>query len=294
MGLLNRECFEMSLYFLLLLFHLCLSDLNCQGSGRLSPASCAWSCQVKEAETGVCDPDGNCLCSGELEDPDEIFENDSDDSEDVRGLPKFLKKGIFIPLSRNYVFRSRSNLMRPSYFDLPNALNFYIPVNDDGDALGAWYIWPPEGPASFESLSSKQTLVVYMHGNSKDRGFSYRVSLYKLLTSLGYHILTFDYRDYGDSSPVSLSETTTDEDGKAVFRWVEEMVKPDDKPRIVLWGHSLGTAIATRTLMDIQEDGVHREARILNAKADCAGQLRADGEGGGCDVVLAGPLLAVD
>ena len=80
--------------------------------------------------------------------------------------------------------------MRPSYFDLPNAINFYIPVNDNGDALGkvtfenicehispiqnvliiipgAWYIWPPEGPASFESLSSKQTLVVYMHGNSK-------------------------------------------------------------------------------------------------------------------------------
>ena len=53
---------------------------------------------------------------------------------------------------------------------------------------------------------------------------------------------------------MSLSETTTVEDGKAVFRWVAEMVKPDDKPRIVLWGHSLGTAIATRTLRDIQED----------------------------------------
>ena len=54
------------------------------GSGRLSPASCAWSCKVKETETGVCNADGNCICSGELEDPDEIFENNSDDSEDVR------------------------------------------------------------------------------------------------------------------------------------------------------------------------------------------------------------------
>ena len=61
-------------------------------------------------------------------------------------------------------------------------------------------------------------------------------------------------RAYGDSSPVSLSERTTVEDGRAVFRWLQEMVRPDDKPRIVLWGHSLGTAIATRTLRDIQED----------------------------------------
>lgn len=102
-----------------------------------------------------------------------------------------------------------------------------------------------------------------------DRGFSYRVSLYKLLTRLGYHILTFDYRcrdlilsllshfdhrAYGDSSPASLSERTAVEDGRAVFRWIQEIVRSDDRPRIVLWGHSLGTAIATRTLLDIQED----------------------------------------
>ena len=61
-------------------------------------------------------------------------------------------------------------------------------------------------------------------------------------------------RAYGDSSPVSLSETTAVEDGRAVFRWIQEMVRSDDKPRIVLWGHSLGTAIATRTLVEIQED----------------------------------------
>ena len=27
-------------------------------------------------------------------------------------------------------------MLSPSYFDLPNAVNFYIPVNDEGDALG--------------------------------------------------------------------------------------------------------------------------------------------------------------
>ena len=61
-------------------------------------------------------------------------------------------------------------------------------------------------------------------------------------------------RAYGDSSPVSLSESTAVEDGRAVFRWLQEMVRPDDSPRLVVWGHSLGTAIATRTLVEIQED----------------------------------------
>ena len=31
------------------------------------------------------------------------------------------------------------------------------------------------------------------------------------------------------------------------------MLQSQARPRIVLWGHSLGTAIATRTLMEIQE-----------------------------------------
>lgn len=34
---------------------------------------------MKAAETGVCDVEGNCQCSGELEEPEEIFENHPDD-----------------------------------------------------------------------------------------------------------------------------------------------------------------------------------------------------------------------
>ena len=58
---------------------------------------------MKEAETGVCDADGNCLCSGELEDPDEIFENNSNDSEDVR-------VGVFICRPNETDFFSRGCL----------------------------------------------------------------------------------------------------------------------------------------------------------------------------------------
>lgn len=67
---------------------------------------------------------------------------------------------------------------------------------------------------SVSEVSSYQNDLCFL---SPDRGFSYRISLYNKLTELGFHVLAFDYRSYGDSSPVRLSETTTVEDGLAVF-----------------------------------------------------------------------------
>ena len=51
-----------------------------------------------------------------------------------------------------------------------------------------------------------------------------------------------------------MSERTAVEDGRAVFRWLQEILLADDRPGLVVWGHSLGTAIATRTVMEVQED----------------------------------------
>ena len=99
----------------------------------------------------MCDGRGRCVCQGELERPDDLFQVEDSQEYDAgvgrkyssschhvynhKVLPNFLKKVIFLPLSRSYIFRSRSNLMTPSYFGLQNAVNFYIPVNDE-DAVG--------------------------------------------------------------------------------------------------------------------------------------------------------------
>ena len=54
---------------------------------------------------------------------------------------------------------------------------------------------------------------------------------------------------------MALSETTAVEDGKAVMRWTGEVLRgARQSPRIIMWGHSLGTAIATRTLVEIEEE----------------------------------------
>ena len=56
---------------------------------------------MKAAETGVCDVEGNCLCSGEREDPGQIFEHseDDDDTGDVGvGICiDHMKLKIFLP-----------------------------------------------------------------------------------------------------------------------------------------------------------------------------------------------------
>ena len=68
----------------------------------------------------------------------------------------------------------------------------------------------------------------------------------RMLVSLGVHVLAVDYRSYGDSSRVALTEASVVEDGRAALAWVEARVAP--QAQVILWGHSLGTAIATRYL----------------------------------------------
>ena len=134
-------------------------------------------------------------------------------------------------------------------FGLENAENFYI--STENGTLGAWYLWPAGNPnMTITDLQENSTLIIYMHGNSLDRGLSYRVELYKVLTNLGFHVITFDYRSYGDSSHVKLSEKTVVDDGKAVLQWVTDLYQQRSSklpgPNIIVWGHSLGTAVATR------------------------------------------------
>jgi len=227
-----------------------LSDKTCStGQQNSINSACDWECKLHQHVSGTC-IDNTCKCDGQMgsESFEKLFENDNNDT--LSGLPYFLKNVIFLPLTRTYIFRSRSDLLSPQHYGLDNAENFYIPTANGG-VLGLWYIWPAHSNENIKHLSQNETLVVYMHGNSLDRGFFYRIGLYKMLISLGYHVLAFDYRSYGDSTRVALSETTTLEDGQAVLSWLSNMLDikdTRDSPNIILWGHSLGTSIATRTL----------------------------------------------
>ncbi|XP_053962955.1 lysophosphatidylserine lipase ABHD12 isoform X2 [Anastrepha ludens] len=84
------------------------------------------------------------------------------------------------------------------------------------------------------------TIVLYLHGNTASRGSGHRVEMYQVLRKLGYHVLSLDYRGYGDSDPVSPTEEGIVRDGLAVYEYIRNMTTNP----IFIWGHSLGTGVA--------------------------------------------------
>ena len=64
-------------------------------------------------------------------------------------------------------------------------------------------------------------------------------------SGLGYKVLAIDYRGFADSShPPELSEASLLEDALTSVTWLRPRLGPGD--RLVLWGHSLGAAVACR------------------------------------------------
>lgn len=95
-------------------------------------------------------------------------------------------------------------------------------------------------------------IILYLHGNSNSRGASHRIELYQVLRELGYHILALDYRSYGDSTKVSPSEIGVVRDAISVYNYITSITKNP----VFLWGHSLGTGIATHMLSLLAKNNV--------------------------------------
>lgn len=147
--------------------------------------------------------------------------------------------------------------------------------------LGAWHILPESKlPSCITTHDDNRTfiedklafsdtrpIVLYVHGNGGNRGGDHRSRLYrKLAYDFDYHIITFDYRGYGDSTFV---EPTTDgltSDADFIYRW---LLKQNNvlKNRIIVWGHSLGTAVAIRMVANLP-DSMQPSRLILEAPLD--------------------------
>ncbi|XP_068145176.1 lysophosphatidylserine lipase ABHD12 isoform X1 [Drosophila tropicalis] len=85
------------------------------------------------------------------------------------------------------------------------------------------------------------TVVLYLHGNTATRGSGHRSEVYKLLRNLNYHVFSFDYRGYADSDPVSPTEEGVVRDAFMVYEYIANITSNP----IIIWGHSLGTGVAT-------------------------------------------------
>ena len=85
-----------------------------------------------------------------------------------------------------------ANLSDPQSFGLVKCEQLFL----DGNAgkIGAWFVSP-----SSKQYIKKGAYIIYLHGNGGTRADKHRVEFVKRLSKMGYHVLTIDYRGYGDS-----------------------------------------------------------------------------------------------
>lgn len=132
----------------------------------------------------------------------------------------------------NYLVNPFVNYSDPESRGISNTKNFYIQGQDG--RLGVWHV---HAEGSYEIDDSKP-IVLYMHGNAYSRNAKHRIGLYKVLSSLGCHVVALDYRGYGDSDGFP-SEQGLINDSLTTFNWVKNNA---NHSQIFLWGHSLGAA----------------------------------------------------
>jgi len=145
----------------------------------------------------------------------------------------------------------------PESEGLSGARNFYLKT-DKNVEVGVWHILPKDlihlsqnKDRSWyeEQLSNGSPIVIYMHGNTGSRAREHRLNLYSVLQQLNCHVIAFDYRGYADSSPTVPTKSGVVHDAHKVYEHVRGVAGPDAP--IVIYGHSLGTAVSTQFVADL-------------------------------------------
>lgn len=167
-------------------------------------------------------------------------------------LAIFILMGVF---QRDFIYQPRKTgrLLAQSVTNDP-------PVEDvemqsaDGLTIHGWrYRSAPGTDAKF--------LVIYFPGNAGCRAD--RVGDCRDFSQLGFDVILFDYRGYGDNKG-SPSEKMLASDANQVWKFATNELNyaPD---RIIIFGESMGGAMATRLASDCSIAGTPPAALILNS-----------------------------
>jgi len=151
--------------------------------------------------------------------------------------------------------------------ELPDGVIRDIAVTaDDGIELHGWHFvaantQSQESPARSASKGLQPPLVLYFPGNAAHR--KWRVTECDVLTSAGADVFLFDFRGFGDNAG-SPSEEAIAADARTI--WNEVVEKQGIAPeRIVLYGESIGGAVAIRLAADMCAAGTPPGAVITRS-----------------------------
>lgn len=150
--------------------------------------------------------------------------------------------------------------------------------------LGAWHIVPKSAVSSCTTdktnnrtsiedkiaFADDRPIILYVHGNGGTRAGEHRNRLYhRLAYEFDYHVVTFDYRGYADSTNLVPTVEGVTADASFMFHWLLRQQNVSIS-RINVWGHSLGTAIATRMVAGLKEN-LKPVRLVLEAPFDSVG-----------------------
>ncbi|OXV05623.1 hypothetical protein Egran_06608 [Elaphomyces granulatus] len=159
------------------------------------------------------------------------------------GLLYFKQNELIYP--RSAPVDSRTNIPKPSQFGLTDWEDLQIPT-PDGESLNALFIRPP-------ARGRKLGITVLMfHGNAGNIG--HRIPIAKvLIESLDCNVLMLEYRGYGSSTGVP-DEQGLKIDAQAGLNYIRQRAETKDT-RIVVYGQSLGGAVAIHLVANNQRNG---------------------------------------
>jgi len=126
-------------------------------------------------------------------------------------------------------------------------------TTNDGVVINAWYV-----PAKNE-----KGVVLFCHGNAGN--ISHRLDSIKIFHDLGQSVLIFDYRGYGRSGG-KITEKGTYLDAEAAWDYLVQ-VKHKSPGEIVIFGRSLGAAVAAETALRKNPAGLILESTFMSIPA---------------------------
>ncbi|XP_007536104.1 protein ABHD12B isoform X2 [Erinaceus europaeus] len=186
---------------------------------------------------------------------------------------KSLKEHIFPPLMNMLIYFNWFKIpfvdFKKPELKIPHTVNFYIRC-EPKVILGIWHTVPScrgedakgKDRCWYEAaLHDGNPIIVYLHGSAQHRAASHRLKLAKVLSDGGFHVLNVDYRGFGDSTGDPTEEALT-ADAVCVYEWTK--ARSGGTP-VCLWGHSLGTGVATNAAKVLEEKGAPADAIVLEA-----------------------------